>query len=162
MQYDFSKANVVVSLDADFLNSGPGSLRYTRQFSQKRRVSEHHETMNRLYVVEPFPTPTGTKADHRMLLRASDVEQFAWTLAISLGIAQGPKDTDNGDINKWAGPVSRDLLANKGACIVIAGEAQPPIVHALAAIMNEKWGTSGRRCSTPSPSRPTRWTRWLR
>lgn len=142
--YDFSKANVVVSLDADFLNSGPATLRYTRQFSSRRRVGEGHETMNRLYVVEPFPTPTGTKADHRLLLRASDVEQFAWALAISLGIAQGPKETDNGDINRWSGPVARDLQANKGACLVVAGENQPPMVHALAAMINEKLGNVGQ------------------
>ena len=142
--YDFSKANVVVSLDADFLNSGPGTLRYTRQFSDRRRVGQGTETMSRLYVVEPFPTPTGTKADHRLTLRASDVQEFAWALAISLGIAQGPKNTDNGDINKWMGPVGRDLESNKGACLVIAGEHQPPIVHALAAIMNEKLGNVGQ------------------
>ena len=142
--YDFSKANVIVSLDADFLNSGPATLRYTRQFSDRRRVGQGTETMSRLYVVEPFPTPTGTKADHRLMLRASDVQEFAWALAISLGIAQGPKNTDNGDINKWMGPVARDLDANKGASLVVAGENQPPIVHALAAIMNEKLGNVGQ------------------
>src|SRR4051794_29638218 len=36
--YDFSQANVVVSLDSDFLNSGPASLRYSRQFAKRRRV----------------------------------------------------------------------------------------------------------------------------
>ena len=45
--------------------------------------------MNRLYVVEPMPTPTGTKADHRMPLRAADVEQFAWSLAAALGADTG-------------------------------------------------------------------------
>ena len=51
--------------------------------------------MNRLYVVEPMPTPTGTKADHRLPLRAGDIEEFAWALAIALGIAQGPKTGEN-------------------------------------------------------------------
>ena len=43
------------------------------------------DTMNRLYVVEPMPTPTGTKADHRLPLRAGEIEEFAWALAVSLG-----------------------------------------------------------------------------
>ena len=81
--YDFAKANVVVSLDSDFLNSGPASLRYARQFARRRRVRGDQTTMNRLYVVEPMPTPTGAKADHRLPLRAGDVEEFAWTLAIA-------------------------------------------------------------------------------
>jgi molybdopterin-containing oxidoreductase family iron-sulfur binding subunit len=142
--YDFTNANVVVSLDADFLASGPASLRYARQFAKRRRVDEPSDTMNRLYVVEPMPTPTGTKADHRLALRASDVEEFAWALAISLGIAQGPKTGENHDIYKWLGPMARDLESNKGAGIVIAGEQQPPIVHSLAAIMNEKLGNVGK------------------
>ena len=107
-------------------------------------MDDANGTMNRLYVVEPMPTPTGTKADHRLALRASDIEEFAWALAISLGIAQGPKTGENHDIYKWLGPIARDLQNNKGASIVIAGEQQPPIVHALAAIMNEKLGNFGK------------------
>ena len=142
--YDFTNANVVVSLDADFLASGPGYLRYARQFSARRRVHEPSDTMNRLYVVEPMPTPTGTKADHRLPLRAGDVEEFAWALAISLGIAEGPKTGENHDIYKWLGPIARDLQANKGTSLVVAGAHQPPIVHSLAAIMNEKLGNAGK------------------
>jgi molybdopterin-containing oxidoreductase family iron-sulfur binding subunit len=142
--YDFTHANVVVSLDADFLASGPASLRYARQFSARRRVNEPTDSMNRLYVVEPMPTPTGTKADHRLPLRASDIEEFAWALAISLGIAQGPKNGENHDIYKWLGPIARDLESNKGSSVVIAGAQQPPIVHSLAAIMNEKLGNVGK------------------
>ena len=36
--YDFSEANVVLSLDADFL-SGPGSVRYAKDFGARRRIS---------------------------------------------------------------------------------------------------------------------------
>ena len=84
-------ANVVVSLDSDFLASGPASLRYARQFAARRRVRGNQTEMNRLYVVEPMPTPTGTKADHRLPLRAGDIEEFAWALATGLGAANGPK-----------------------------------------------------------------------
>ena len=46
--------------------------------------------MNRLYVVEPMPTPTGAKADHRLPLRAGDIEEFAWALAGAIGGAKAP------------------------------------------------------------------------
>jgi molybdopterin-containing oxidoreductase family iron-sulfur binding subunit len=141
--YDFSKANVIVSLDSDFLASGPGSLRYARQFT-RRRQAEGAEPMNRLYVVEPMPTATGTKADHRLALRAGDVEEFAWGLAVSLGIAEGPKQGENHDIYKWLGGIARDLQRNKGACLVIAGECQPPSVHALAHVINSKLENVGK------------------
>ena len=142
--YDLTPANVIVSLDSDFLAQGPGSLKYARQFSSRRRPNEENAVMNRLYVVEPFPTPTGTKADHRLPLRSGDIQEFAWTLATSLGIANGPKNGENGDVYKWTGGIARDLQKNRGACLVIAGECQPPIVNALAHIMNEKLGNVGK------------------
>ena len=61
----------------------------------------------------------------------------------ALGTAKGRR-SDNADINKWVGPVSKDLQANRGASIVIAGECQPPAVHALAAMINEKLGNTGK------------------
>jgi len=142
--YDLAKANVIVSLDADFLAQGVASLRYARQFSARRRVQDGKTTMNRLYVAEPMPTPTGTKADHRFTFRAGDIEEFTWALATALGAANGPRKGENGDIYQNAGAVARDLQRNQGASLVIAGECQPPIVHALAHVMNEKLGNVGQ------------------
>ena len=142
--YDLTKANVILSLDSDFLAQGAGSLRYARQFASRRRVTGNQSTMNRLYVVEPNPTPTGAKADHRMPLRAGDIEEFAWAVATGAQIALGPKKGDNQDIYKWAGPVAQDLLRNKGASVVIAGDHQPPLVHALAHVMNSHLGNVGK------------------
>ena len=142
--YDVAAADVIVALDSDFLASGPASLRYARQFASRRRVRGNQTAMNRLYAVEPMPTPTGSKADHRLPLRSADVEVFAGALATALGTAQGPTNGENGDIYKWVGPIARDLLAHKGASLVIAGEYQPPAVHALAHAMNATLGNIGK------------------
>ncbi len=142
--YNLANANVVVSLDADFLASGAGSLRYARQFAARRRVQGGQTAMNRLYVAEPMPTPTGSKADHRLPLRADDIEEFAWALATGVGAANGPKNGDNADVYKWTGAMARDLLSNKGASLVIAGDYQPPMVHALAHVMNSFLGNVGK------------------
>ena len=142
--YDLTKANVILSLDSDFLAQGAGSLRYARQFASRRRVTGNQSTMNRVYVVEPNPTPPGAKADHRMPLRAGDIEEFAWAVATGAQIALGPKKGDNQDIYRWAGPVAQDLLRNKGASVVIAGDHQPPLVHALAHVMNSHLGNVGK------------------
>jgi MoCo/4Fe-4S cofactor protein with predicted Tat translocation signal len=142
--YNLANAKVIVSLDSDFLSTGPASLRYARQFASQRRVRGDKTEMNRLYVVEPMPTATGSKADHRLPLRAGDVEEFAWALATGLGAANGPKQGENHDIYKWIGAIARDLQNHKGACLVIAGEQQPPIVHALAHVMNGALGNVGK------------------
>ncbi len=142
--YNLGNAKVVVALDSDFLGSGPASLRYARQFAARRRVRGSQTEMNRLYAIEPTPTPTGAKADHRLPLRAGDVEEFAWALATALGAANGPKQGENHDIYKWIGAIARDLSNNKGASLVIAGDQQPPIVHALAHVMNATLGNAGK------------------
>src|SRR5712671_4816014 len=86
-RYDLSKADVIVSLDADFLYAGfPGSTRYIRDFAAKRNPDAE---MNRLYVVESTPSSTGFKADHRVPLRAAEIEGFAFALAKQLGIQSG-------------------------------------------------------------------------
>jgi molybdopterin-containing oxidoreductase family iron-sulfur binding subunit len=142
--YDLTKADVVLALDSDFLASGPGSLRYARQFASRRRVSAEKTSMNRLYVAEPNPTPTGAKADHRMPLRAGDIEEFAWAVAISAMVAKGPTKSEDQDIYKWSAPIAQDLLRHKGSSLVIAGEHQSPMVHALAHVMNSHLGNVGQ------------------
>jgi MoCo/4Fe-4S cofactor protein with predicted Tat translocation signal len=142
--YNLAHADVVVSLDSDFLASGVGSLRYARQFASRRRVTDNQGAMNRLYVVEPMPTPTGAKADHRMSLRAGDIEEFAWALATTMRTAKGPTKGQNADVYKWVGPLADDLLRHKGASLIIAGDYQPPIVHALAHVMNDFLGNVGK------------------
>ena len=124
---------------------GPGSLRYARQFSARRRVRGEQTEMNRLYVVEPMPTPTGTKADHRMPLRAADVEQFAWSLAAALGAdTRRAQRRIHRGFDNWIGPLARDLQKHRGASLVIAGEQQSPAVHALAHAMNAALGNVGK------------------
>jgi len=142
--YDLSKADVIVSLDADFLASGPDSLRLARQFSARRRVRGDRTEMNRLYVVEPMPSPTGTKADHRWPMRASDVEQFAWSLAAAVGADTGGRKAGSTPADKWIPAIARDLQSHKGASLVIAGEQQSAAVHALAHAMNAALGNAGK------------------
>src|SRR5260221_5653500 len=88
--YRPEKADVILSLDSDFLGSGPGHIRYAREFSRRRKLDRPHDTINRLYVVEPTPSVTGATADHRLPLRASEVELFTRALAAKLGLGGTP------------------------------------------------------------------------
>jgi molybdopterin-containing oxidoreductase family iron-sulfur binding subunit len=82
--YDLTRADVILSLDSDFLASGAANLRYARDFASKRRVGEGKTDMNRLYVVETTPTNTGAFADHRFAVKPSQMELFARALAAAL------------------------------------------------------------------------------
>ena len=150
-RYDFEKANVVVSLDADFLSVGPGRLRYTRDFTAHRKVRGNQHEMNRLYVVESTPSNTGAMADHRLPLRAVEIEAFALALAAEVGVAWPlPAPSATGG-SAWIAPLVRDLKRHPGACIIIAGEQQTPLVHALAHAMNHALGNVGKTVSYTEP-----------
>jgi MoCo/4Fe-4S cofactor protein with predicted Tat translocation signal len=140
--YRPEKADVILSLDSDFLGSGPGHIRYAREFSRRRKLNGPTETMNRLYVVEPTPSVTGATADHRLPLRATEVELFASALAAKLGL--GGSAAVSPGAEKWLDAVAKDLQKHKGASLVVAGEQQPPEVHALAHAINDSLGNNGK------------------
>jgi MoCo/4Fe-4S cofactor protein with predicted Tat translocation signal len=139
--YRPEKADVILSLDSDFLGSGPGHIRYAREFSRRRKLHGPNDTMNRLYVVEPTPSVTGATADHRLPLRASEVELFARALAAKLGL--GGSAAVAPDAEKWLDAVAKDLQKHKDASLVVAGEQQPAEVHALAHAINAALGNVG-------------------
>ncbi len=134
-RYDFSKADVIVSLDADFLYAGfPGNVRYIRDFASRRDPDSGN--MNRLYMVESTPTTTGAKADHRIPARASFIETFARAMG------SGVYPEDRGPL--FPASMMKDLDAHHGSSIVIVGDHQPPAVHALAHVLNAKLGNIGQ------------------
>ena len=159
-QYRVDRADVILALDADFLSCGAGSLRYAREFAARRRP-EQAERMNRLYAVESMPTPSGARADHRLPLRPSEIEPFARLVAAAVGLAgAAPATVFSGRtaelVPKWIAAVAQDLLAHKGSSLVIAGDTQPPAVHASPTPSTMRSAMPGGRSSTPIRSSPRR------
>jgi molybdopterin-containing oxidoreductase family iron-sulfur binding subunit len=141
----FEKAQIVLSLDANFLLNGPASVRYARDFTSQRRIAgQSEQVMNRLYVVESSPSSTGAVADHRLSLQASQIEGFTRALAQGLGIAGIAGEAGSEEAEHWMSSLVQDLQAHAGKSIVIAGEHQPPAVHALAHAINSALGNVGQ------------------
>ena len=141
--YQFKNADIVVSLDADFLGFGPASVRYTKDFSSRRRIGTPKDQQNRLYVVEPVPTLTGTKAAHRLAVKARDVHSIAAALAAAVGVAAPAAGTLSEAAQKVMPVMAKDLMDHRGRSVVVAGPHQPASVHALARAMNEALGNVG-------------------
>jgi len=140
-RYQLENADVILSLDADFLYAGyPGFARYARDFAKRRDPDAG--TMNRLYVVESTATSTGGKADHRLPLKGTEVEGFARALAGAL--ASGANGSANLQPTKFVNAVAADLKAHSGSSLIIAGDHQPAAVHALAHAMNQTLGNVGK------------------
>ena len=142
-QYAIDKATVILSIDADFLCTGPWGIRHARAFAARRRADSDRALANRLYAVECTPTNTGTRADHRLPLKPSEVEAFARALAGRLGVTGVAAGAVPEAANAWLGPLAADLQAHRGQSVVIAGDGQPAIVHALAHAMNDALGNVG-------------------
>jgi MoCo/4Fe-4S cofactor protein with predicted Tat translocation signal len=146
--YKFDQADVVLSIDGNFLANGPGGVRYARDFVSKRILRGGNTTQSRFYAVETTPTSTGCKADHRQAIKPSEVIGFARSLAAALsgGAASGPLSG-----TKFYSALVKDLQASKGRSIVIAGEDQSPEVHAVVHYINQVLGNNGATVTfTPS------------
>jgi MoCo/4Fe-4S cofactor protein with predicted Tat translocation signal len=127
--YRVENAKVILSLDSDFLTSGPGQVRYAREFAKSRTA----EGGSRLYAAESTPTNTGAKADHRWPMRASEIGDFAADLAKQL----------NGSTGRVPAALVADLKQHGRESLVIPGDDQPPAVHALAHAINQALGAVG-------------------
>ncbi len=146
--YQIANAEVILSLDADFLCSGSASVRYAADFASRRRVRGDQTSMNRLYVVESNATPTGAKADHRLPMRAAEIEAFAAAVAAGVGArgvdTSAGKQVSNGPHAKWIAALVKDLQQHTGASAVIPGDHQSPAVHVLAHAINVALGNVGK------------------
>jgi len=149
-------ANVIVSLDADFLGEGSEQTRLSREFAARREPSRQ---MSRLYVVEPALTVTGMMADHRLRLQGGEVGGFLASLVSMLAtrglaalaplgsLSHGQRRWDP----KWLVAVASDLERNRGNSLIVVGRRQPPAVHALAAALNVALNNLGNTVDYGAP-----------
>ncbi len=145
VQYALSDADVIVSLDADFLSGAayPGFHKLVREYAARRKDSEK---LNRLYSVESTPTTTGLKAEHRLGLRASEIPAFAAELAKALGVAgvEAPSYRWTGEQQKFLAVLAKDLKAHAGRSAVVPGLYQDASVTMLALAINNALGNVGK------------------
>ena len=154
LRYDFSKADVVVTLDADPFVSEPGRLAYTRQFARRRRAAANDPKAPpvRFYSVETAPSPGGTLADHRLPVGAAGLPAAAAALAAAVGVPglAAPSGLDE-PAHRFLAAAADDLKKNRGRSVVVAGDYAPSGVHALAAAINLETGAFGQTVLATDP-----------
>jgi len=143
MIFDFTKADLILAVDSDFLTGAPGHLRYARDFATRRRADEVKEEMSRLYALESTPTLAGAKADHRLMLSPAEIAAAMRFLAAATGA--GPQE--------WAGSnapqatalraIAQDLQQHHGRILIHAGREQPADVQAMVLAINHALGAFG-------------------
>ena len=135
--FHFDKAKVILSLDCDFLGGEDGAHEHIRKFAAGRKAEQG---MSRLYAVEALFTLTGANADHRLRLPATMVANVA---------AEILKEVNGGQssLSAWIAECAKDLIANRGKVLVVAGQRQPIEVHLLAHAINSALGAMGSTVS---------------
>jgi len=182
--WQLDKANVVVSLDCDFLGSEGDVHNHIRRFSQRRRLEKTEDSPIRLYIAEGLMSVTGFNADHRLRLLGSAGAPLAAALAAGIldavwnragGAAAGPpvaalaaevRKLGGSNLEalakaagvgaqwmaQWIGACAKDLAANPGRSLVVAGYRQPLEAHLLVHFMNAALGNLGQTVSfRPAP-----------
>ncbi|HVH54735.1 MAG TPA: TAT-variant-translocated molybdopterin oxidoreductase [Vicinamibacterales bacterium] len=163
------RAAVILALDADPLLTDPEMVRHARGFAQGRRAGAAStllepqgrpeqgrgatgsgQAMNRLYSVEGVYSLTGAMADHRLRLESRQIAPFLATLAARLG-AGGAASLAGAALPgvdpRWIDALAKDLLANRGKGVIVAGERQPASVHAAVCALNAFLGNTGATVS---------------
>jgi molybdopterin-containing oxidoreductase family iron-sulfur binding subunit len=147
--YDFDQADVILSLDCDFLAREGNIVENARGFAARRHVESKADDMNRLWVVESGYTVTGTMADHRYRLKSSAVRSFAARLYLLLS---GDNDARMQEIaamdgvtfdDKWIQALVKDLKQAGKKALVVTGSHQYEIVHVLVHKINALLGSVG-------------------
>ncbi len=156
-KYNLESADVIVSLDADFLGgiAHPGFLSLARQYARRRKLEIDPEkgisttTMNRMYVIETHPSTTGMKAEHRLALHPAAIDSFAQALAGG-GAASGLSP----EAQQFLTVLEADLKAHGGSSVVIPGDNASPAVHAAAKQLNDSLGNTGKTVTYGTPIAP--------
>jgi molybdopterin-containing oxidoreductase family iron-sulfur binding subunit len=155
--YDFSKADVIVSLDCDFLGNSDGTPQSIAQFAAgRRKLGKTQETMSRLYAIEGRLSLTGSMADHRLRVPSSSIGGIVTLLAAKLGNGLPTGNSfaafNDPNVDAWVTAMAADLQKAGARSLVVCGSQQPATVHEAVTAINQALsnvGTGGTYVSAP-------------
>lgn len=149
--YRLANAERILTLDADLFSAF--NVRYAKDFAKGRALTEEKREINRLYAIETTTTLTGAKADHRLAVKPSQMPEIARAIAAAVGVGGASSTyTDNA---AWIAALAKDLSEHKGRSVVIPGDNQPPVVHAIAHAINSTLGNVGQTVVYTDPLTPS-------
>ena len=128
-QYHFDKAQVVVSVGADFLGSWLTSNLYQGDYAAARRPESGK--MSKHYQFESNMSLTGSNADVRIPIKPS---QEGKVVAALFGALSGQSVSADGIDAAMIAKIADELKANAGASLVVSGSNDANIQRVVLAI----------------------------
>lgn len=147
--YQLDKAKVVVGLSADFLGTWLNPIEQQKGYSHGRKINEASPEMSKHYQFESMLSMTGANADERFTHRPSETGVVALSLLNAIN-GQGASVND-AKLKAGIEKVAKDLIANKGAAVVMCGSNDVNVQIIVNAI-NEAIGANGTTINWAAPS----------
>jgi molybdopterin-containing oxidoreductase family iron-sulfur binding subunit len=147
--YNYLNADIVVSIDDNFLsNTHHNNIEYAGAVTSMRKVLHINDTMNRIYAIENGFTLTGSYADHRLRIKASEIADFTNALAAILskkmdGLNSFSSISNSFTNTEFLTALAEDLIVNRGRSAVSIGNDHAPEIHAVVAAINNALGNIG-------------------
>ena len=138
--YDLTKADVIVSVDADFLSSWGSTTENTWQYASRRQPGKG---MNRHFQFEARMSLSGANADVRVPLKVSELPQAI--VALHAHIAKGTGSSASGasaEVMAATETAAKALLAARGRSVVMSGSNNEG-VQVLVNSINNMLGNYG-------------------
>lgn len=139
---DYSKSDVILSVDNDFLGIDKNSVYHTQNFTKNRRPTTENPKMNRLIVAESILSVTGANADKRVRLSPDEFEGFLAAVLNEVAektnhaelksIAKNIKPSTSADVKA----VAEELAAHGKKGIVAVGSHLSPLANAMGIAIN--------------------------
>jgi MoCo/4Fe-4S cofactor protein with predicted Tat translocation signal len=150
--YDFSKAKVVVSFGADFLGPWLSQVEFAKQYITNRKVTSDNPNMSRHYQFESGLSLTGANADIRVPIKPSEEGVAVAALYNKIAQATGGQAVNTPAFaqTKQLDAAVKDLLANRGASLVVSG-SNDLAVQTLVREINRLLGSEGATINAAAP-----------
>lgn len=149
--FEFDKADVIVSLGADFLGTWVSPVENARKYSFGRKINEANPKMSKHYQFEPYFSMTGANADERYTHRPSEQGAVALALYAALGGAVTAPALADAKLKKGIADAAADLKRHAGRAIVVCGSNDPNVQQIVNAI-NSSVGAVGTTLNFAQPN----------
>lgn len=147
--YNFDKADVIVSIGADFLGTWLSPVEFARQYVKNRKITKDSPRLSKHWQFESYMSLAGSKADKRLSVRPSEEGLVAAALYAELSGAGGAALKD-AEVSKAIKQAALELKAAQGKALVVAGSNDPNV----QTIVNAINGLLGSYGNTIDFSRP--------
>ncbi len=140
--YRFDAAKVIISIGADFLGTWLSPIEFSKQYSKGKKLNEKSPAMSKHIHFESIPSLTGSNADDRFLHAPSETGVVVAALLNAVN-GQAVNGVSDPKLKEGIEKSAKELLANKGASLVVCG-SNDVNVQILVNAINEVLLSGGK------------------